>query len=176
MDFFRILGVSHDSSNEEIKKAYLDLAKVWHPDRNADHDATRRFKMIQEAYENLKTPDKRAIYLRDRGEGDAGDDWVRARRRNAGYSGGPSHGVGAKTHNVGADFDRAVKDQSKRHSRTMWKAMNFFEYLIHPKILFCVVVPVAMLTSWGMSSVRTYLNKQTNNESLRKKEKTKKKK
>jgi len=63
-DYYDILGVSRNASQEEIKKAYRRLAMQYHPDRNKDPEATERFKEINEAYEVLSDPEKRMAYDR----------------------------------------------------------------------------------------------------------------
>ena len=62
-DFYDVLGVSKDSSADEIKKAYRKLALKFHPDKNPnDKDAESKFKEAAEAYEVLSNPDKKARY------------------------------------------------------------------------------------------------------------------
>jgi len=62
-DYYAILGVPRNATQEEIKKAYRRLALKYHPDRNpGDREAEERFKEISEAYEVLSDPEKRAIY------------------------------------------------------------------------------------------------------------------
>lgn len=62
-DYYKTLGVSKDASQDEIKKAFRKLARKYHPDVNRDDEnATEKFKEINEAYEVLKDPDKRARY------------------------------------------------------------------------------------------------------------------
>jgi molecular chaperone DnaJ len=62
-DYYEVLGVNRDASEEEIKKAYRRLAMKWHPDRNPDNPkAEEHFKEANEAYEILTSADKRAAY------------------------------------------------------------------------------------------------------------------
>ena len=64
-DYYDILGVSRQASEAEIKRAYRRLALRYHPDRNpGDKEAEARFKEINEAYEVLRDPQKRAAYDR----------------------------------------------------------------------------------------------------------------
>jgi len=64
-DFYVVLGVQRDASEADIKKAYRRLAMECHPDRNdGDKAAEEKFKVVTEAYEVLRDPDKRAAYDR----------------------------------------------------------------------------------------------------------------
>ncbi|XP_067890902.1 dnaJ homolog subfamily B member 2 isoform X2 [Heterodontus francisci] len=64
VDYYNILGVPHNSSQEDIKKAYRKLALRWHPDKNPDNKefAEQKFKEIAEAYEVLSDKSKREVY------------------------------------------------------------------------------------------------------------------
>jgi len=61
-DYYEILGVSRNASDDDLKKAFRKLAFEFHPDRNKDKDAEEKFKEINEAYQVLSDQDKRARY------------------------------------------------------------------------------------------------------------------
>jgi molecular chaperone DnaJ len=63
-DYYDILGVPRDASDDQLKKAYRKLAFQYHPDHNRDHEAEEKFKEINEAYECLCNPEKRQTYDR----------------------------------------------------------------------------------------------------------------
>ncbi len=91
-DYYKILGVGKNATDEEIKKAYRKLARKYHPDRNpGDEQAEARFKEVSQAHDALSDPDKRKEY--DRGGlfagmgGNTGFD-------PSGFSGGFTGGFG----------------------------------------------------------------------------------
>jgi curved DNA-binding protein len=68
-DYYAVLGVKKDASQDAIKAAYRRLARKYHPDVSKEANAEEKFKSLQEAYEVLKDPDKRSAYDR------LGSDW-----------------------------------------------------------------------------------------------------
>lgn len=83
-DYYEVLGVKPDASAEDIKSAYRKLARKFHPDVSKEKNAEERFKDINEAFEALKEPDRRAAYDQARAGGfRAGDEF----RPSGGFSG-----------------------------------------------------------------------------------------
>jgi len=62
MDYYKILNVSPNASESEIKKAYRSLSFKYHPDKNPDPSVAEQYKLINEAYETLNDPQKKSQY------------------------------------------------------------------------------------------------------------------
>jgi curved DNA-binding protein len=80
-DYYQILGVARDADTSDIKKAYRQLARKYHPDVNSASGAEEKFKQVNEAYEVLKDNDKRQAYDR------FGADWKHGQKFDGGFGG-----------------------------------------------------------------------------------------
>ena len=119
-DYYKVLGVSKDASDEDIKKAYRRLARELHPDVNPGEEASERFKLVTHAYDVLSDPEQRQRYDRGGdgspfggggGAGRAGDDPQRTRPRRVPRRDGaagrdppsprPSHRAASRGHRRG---------------------------------------------------------------------------
>lgn len=118
-DYYKILGVSRDASESEIKKAYRRLARQYHPDINpGNKEAEARFKQINEAYDVLSDKAKREKYDR------FGADWQRYQQ--AGGAGGFDWGSFGGSAGSGdfADFFESLFGGGARTSRRGGVAMD----------------------------------------------------
>ncbi|MDR0553039.1 MAG: molecular chaperone DnaJ [Holosporales bacterium] len=109
-DYYSVLGVSKNSSQEEIKKAYKKLAIKYHPDKNpGNKEAEEKFKEATAAYDVLKDPQKRAEYDRY-GSGASGYQQSSGSGGQSGYS-HESFGF-AEEFDIAGIFERMFRDSS----------------------------------------------------------------
>jgi curved DNA-binding protein len=107
-DYYETLGVERDASNEDVRKAYRQLARKYHPDVNRDASAEDRFKEISEAYEVLRDPDKRARYDRLGANWKAGQDVSQAAGWEEVFGGGGGRRASARS-GAAAGFGDGVR-------------------------------------------------------------------
>ncbi|HEB83180.1 MAG TPA: J domain-containing protein [Gammaproteobacteria bacterium] len=119
-DYYEIMGVKRDATQDEIKRAYRKLARKYHPDVSKEADAEARFKEVGEAYEVLKDPEKRAAYDQ------LGANWKNGQDFNAppGWDAGFEFGGGGYTDGYGGGYSSGGFDAEDASAYS-----DFFESL-----------------------------------------------
>lgn len=138
-DYYSVLGVKKDATQDEIKKVYRKLARKYHPDLNKEEGAEDKFKEISEAHEVLKDPEKRTAYDQLASSYQPGQDFNPPPDWNAGfeYSGGYS-GMGAGGAGDGgaySDFFEDLFGQAYKAERTQHAQLHAKGQDHHAKIL-----------------------------------------
>ncbi|MDP9091126.1 MAG: DnaJ domain-containing protein [Pseudomonadota bacterium] len=116
-DYYQVMGVSREATDAQIKQAYRKLARKYHPDVSKEKDAEARFKNVGEAYEVLKSPEKRAAYDRLGKNHRAGEDF----RPPPNWDSGDFSGVGPSGSSYSDFFDSLFGTQA-RAGRSSWGA------------------------------------------------------
>jgi len=123
-DYYKIMGVKRDATQDEIKRAYRKLARKYHPDVSKEQDAETKFKELGEAYEVLKDPEKRAAYDQLGSQWKAGQDF----RPPPGWQGGfEFRDFGSAGPDIGgfSDFFETLFGQGARRPGTARSARDF---------------------------------------------------
>ncbi|WP_456405281.1 DnaJ C-terminal domain-containing protein [Thiolapillus sp.] len=112
-DYYEVMGVKRDATQDEIKRAYRKLARKYHPDVSKEADAEEKFKRLGEAYEVLKDPEKRAAYDQLGKNWKAGEDFHPPPDWDAGFefSGGGFTGAGGADAQAYSDFFESLFGQ-----------------------------------------------------------------
>ena len=153
-DYYNILGITAGATDREVKAAYYELAKRWHPDVQKDSlEAKERFRLISEAYENLKTTEARTAYRfeADLIKSEEEQHWT---RRKSGQAGAGQSARQSSYNDVQMEFDEAEKKWRKKNFKGHERTINFmktFERIIHPKTLL-FIIPAGLLAYWGLST------------------------
>ncbi|CDI74065.1 DnaJ domain-containing protein, putative [Eimeria praecox] len=124
-DYYGILGVKRNATQDEVKKAYRQTALKWHPDRNPNNreEAGRRFRDASEAYQTLSDPAKRAQY-------DASLDGASS-RQTGGYSGyaDPFASRAQSSESGGFHFGNLTPEEAERLFRRAFGGISLEEIL-----------------------------------------------
>ncbi|MDH4056885.1 MAG: DnaJ domain-containing protein [Gammaproteobacteria bacterium] len=123
-DYYSVMGIKRDASQDEVKSAYRKLARQYHPDVSKRADAEERFKELGEAYAVLKDPEKRAAYDQLGSNWKAGQDFQPPPDWDAGFefSGGGFGGGGASAY---SDFFESLFGRGFRSSRSDRQSSGF---------------------------------------------------
>ena len=123
-DYYKVMGVARDATEAQIKQAYRKLARKYHPDVSKEKDAEARFKDVGEAYEVLRSPEKRAAYDQLGRDYAAGQEFRPPPDWGAGFETGGA-GPGRSSHSdffdslFGAAARGAARDTEDHHAKVM---------------------------------------------------------
>lgn len=139
-DYYTIMGLARDATQDDIKRAYRKLARKYHPDVSKEADAEDRFKEVGEAYEVLKNPEKRAAYDQLGENWKSGEEFHPPPDWDAGFEfhGGGTEGMdeAAFSDFFESLFGHASRTSPGQHSRQQYEARGEDH---HAKVLIDIV-------------------------------------
>ena len=141
-DYYKIMGVDRDATQEDIKRAYRKLARKYHPDVSKEESAQAKFQEMQEAYEVLRDPEKRAAYDRLGAGWQAGQDFRPPPDWDAGFE--FSGDFGGAGESVFSDFFESLFGQ---HGRTRHRTFPARWPLLRLDRIYCRPAQ-ALIRSW----------------------------
>src|SRR5437868_9466374 len=126
-DYYQILGVNKNSSDEEIKKAYRKLARKLHPDLNPnDKEAHKKFQEINEANEVLSDPDKRKKYDKYGKDWQHSEQFEKARQQQRPFGGQEEYSFSGGTGDEDfSDFFSSLFGGSGRSRQTKFRGQDY---------------------------------------------------
>ena len=143
-DYYDTLGVSRDSTDSELKKAYRRLAKKFHPDVSTGPDAEEKFKQAQQAYDVLSDPEKRKLY------DTYGENWEQAQQAGVdpdepAYEGARDyyHYQGSSSHDFGGYEDIFRDYFREQHGRRAERSMDIDGQDLHAQVTITVTEAIS---------------------------------
>lgn len=134
-DYYDILGVSRQATQEEIKRGYRKLARKYHPDVSKEADADTRFQDLGEAYEVLQDPEKRAAYDKFGKDWKNGQDFEPPPNWDAGFEFSGSGYTGGTEGGAHSDFFETLFGRSQYGGRSGQAAFRMKGEDQHAKIV-----------------------------------------
>ena len=127
VDYYKILGLDKNASDEDIKKAYRKLARKYHPDLNPnDQEANKKFQQVNEANEVLSDPEKRKKYDQYGKDWKHAEQFEQARQQQQRYGGGAGSAFsGSFDPDDFSEFFTSMFGAGGRRSRQSFKGQDY---------------------------------------------------
>ena len=126
IDYYKILGIEKNATDEDIKKAFRKLARKWHPDLNpGDKDAHHKFQQINEANEVLSDPEKRKKYDQYGKDWKHADQFEQQRQSQRPFQPGGSQQFSEETDSDFSSFFESMFGGSARSRQTKFRGQDY---------------------------------------------------